>query len=76
MHKALTWLEQSELQEKAHLEHQHCLRMKQEGWQRQEQRLGTEEVKSREQMPQSPGDTGQVLWHCKKSEGTSDQQNC
>ena len=76
MHKVLTWLERSELQEKVCLKHQHCLRMKQEGWQRQEQKLGAEEVKSQEQTPQSPGDTGQVLWHCEKSEGTSDQQNC
>ena len=53
MHKALTWLEQSELQEKVHLEHQHCLKMKQEGWQRQEQKLGTEEVKSQEQHPKA-----------------------
>ena len=76
MYKALIWLEQSELQEKVHPEHQHCLRMKQEGWQGQEQKLGTEETKSQEQILQSPGDTGQVLWHCKKSEGTNDQQNC
>ena len=76
MHKALIWLEQSELQEKVCLEHQHSLRMKQEGWQRQEQKLGTEEAKSQEQILQSPGDTGQVLWHCRKSEGTSDQQSC
>ena len=76
MHNALTWLEQSELQEKVHLEHHHCLRMKQEGWQQQEQRLGTEEEKSQEQIPGSPKNTGQVLWHCGKSEGTSDQQSC
>ena len=76
MHKVLTWLEQSKLQEKVHLEHQHCLRMKREGWQRQEQKLGTEEVKSQEQTLQNPGDTGQILQHCEKSEGTSNQQNC
>ena len=50
--------------------------MKRECWQQQEQRLGTEEVKSQEQMPQSPKDTGQVPWHCEKSEGTNDQQSC
>ena len=68
MHKALTWLEQSKLQEKVRLEHRHCLRLKREGWQRQEQKLGTEEVKSQEQTLQSPGDTDQVLWYCEKSE--------
>ena len=76
MHKALTWLEQSELQEKVCLEHQHCLKMKQEGWQQHEQGLGAEEVKSREQTPQNPEDTGQVLWHCETSEDTSNQQTC
>ena len=76
MHKALTWLEQSELQEKVRLEHHHCLRMKREGWQWQEQRLDTEEEKNREQIPKSPENAGQVQWYCGKSEGTSDQQSC
>ena len=60
---------------KVHLEHHHYLRMKQEGWQQQEQRLGAEEEKSQEQMFKSPKDTGQELWHCRKSEGTSSQQS-
>ena len=51
-------------------------KMKQESWEWQEQRLGTEEVKSQEQVPQNPEDTGQVPWHCETSEGTSDQQTC
>ena len=76
MHKVLIWLEQSELQEKVCLEQQHCLRMKREGWKGQEQKLGAEEAKNQEQTLQSPGDTGQVLWHCEKSEATSEQQNC
>ena len=76
MHKALTWLGQSELQERVHLKHQHCLKMKQEGWQWPEQRLDAEEVKNREQMPRNPGDTGQVLLHCETSGDTRDQQNC
>ena len=69
------WLEQSELQEKVCLEYPHCPGMKQEDWQWQGQRPGTEEEKSQEQMPQSPKDTGQVLWHCGKSEDTSGQQS-
>ena len=75
IHKALICLEQSEVQEKVHLGYPHCPEMKQEGWQQQEQRPGAEEEKSQEQMPRSPKDTGQVLWHCEKSEDTSGQQS-
>ena len=59
-------VEQSKLQEKVRLGHHHCLGIKQEGWQQQEQMLDAEEVKSREQMPQSPEDTGQVPWYCER----------
>ena len=74
-YKVLIWLEQGEPQGKVHLEYPHCPGMKQKGWQWQEQRLDTEEEKSQEQMLQSPEDTDQVLWHCRKSEGTNGQQS-
>ena len=74
MFKSPTWLELNRQLEKLQWEHQHCLRMKPEGQQQQEQGLGIREAKSQGQM-EDPGGTGWVLLHEEKSGDIKSQLN-